>query len=157
MFSDVFASGSDTCFKCFIYLQMYVASAASGCFKVDQNAAHVARAPMAREQRPTTGFPSSRGAPRPLLYSPFPSLPSISKVAVRARQGRCPRRWRPNEQAKVMAPGGPTMTRCLRGGPVTSWGPHHPLATRETEQLRAARPSRRPRTSPAVSQILGLF
>jgi hypothetical protein len=58
--------------------QTYVTSAASGCFKVDQDTAHVARAPMARERWPTTGFPSSRGAPRLVLYSPFPSLPSIS-------------------------------------------------------------------------------
>jgi hypothetical protein len=33
VFSGVFASVSDTCFKCFIYLQTYVASVASGCFK----------------------------------------------------------------------------------------------------------------------------
>ena len=32
-FSDVFASVSDACFKCFICLQTYVASVASGCFK----------------------------------------------------------------------------------------------------------------------------
>ena len=33
MFSCVFASISDACFKCFICLQMYVASVASGYFK----------------------------------------------------------------------------------------------------------------------------
>jgi hypothetical protein len=32
-FSVVFASVLDACFKCFIYHQMYVASAASGCFQ----------------------------------------------------------------------------------------------------------------------------
>ena len=32
-FSGVFASISDACFKCFICLQTYVASVASGCFK----------------------------------------------------------------------------------------------------------------------------
>jgi hypothetical protein len=32
-FSDVFASVSDACFKCFIYIQTYVAGVASGCFK----------------------------------------------------------------------------------------------------------------------------
>jgi hypothetical protein len=31
-FSGVFVSVSDTCFKCFIYLQTYVASVASECF-----------------------------------------------------------------------------------------------------------------------------
>jgi hypothetical protein len=33
VFSGVFASVSDICFKCFICLHMYVASVASGCFK----------------------------------------------------------------------------------------------------------------------------
>jgi hypothetical protein len=33
VFSYVFAIVSDTCFKCFICLQMYVASVASRCFK----------------------------------------------------------------------------------------------------------------------------
>jgi hypothetical protein len=32
----VFASVSDVCFKCFIYLRIYVANVLSGCFKVDQ-------------------------------------------------------------------------------------------------------------------------
>jgi hypothetical protein len=32
-FSGVFASVSDTCFKCFICLQTYVTSVVSGCFK----------------------------------------------------------------------------------------------------------------------------
>jgi hypothetical protein len=46
--------------------------------KVDRDVAHVARTPMASEQWPAVGFPSSRGALHPLLYSPFPSIPSIS-------------------------------------------------------------------------------
>ena len=33
MFSSVFASVSDACFKCFICLHMYTVSAVSGCFK----------------------------------------------------------------------------------------------------------------------------
>ena len=32
-FSDVFVSGLDVCFKCFIYLLLYVATVASGYFK----------------------------------------------------------------------------------------------------------------------------
>jgi hypothetical protein len=35
-FSGVFANFSDACFKCFISLQMYVASVVSGCSKVDR-------------------------------------------------------------------------------------------------------------------------
>jgi hypothetical protein len=35
LFSCVFASVSETCFKYFICLQTYVASIASGCYKVD--------------------------------------------------------------------------------------------------------------------------
>ena len=36
VFSGVFASVSDTCFKCFICLQTYVANASSGYFKIDR-------------------------------------------------------------------------------------------------------------------------
>ena len=39
-FSRVFASVSHTCFKCFIYLLLYVASIASGCFKSGSGVAH---------------------------------------------------------------------------------------------------------------------
>jgi hypothetical protein len=41
-FSDVFASVSNACFKCFICLQMYVASVASEYFKIRLGVAHVA-------------------------------------------------------------------------------------------------------------------
>ena len=40
MFSDVFASVSDACFKSFIYLLLYVATVASGCFKNKSGVAH---------------------------------------------------------------------------------------------------------------------
>ena len=35
-FSCVFAGVSDTCLKCFICFQTYIAIVASGCFKLDQ-------------------------------------------------------------------------------------------------------------------------
>jgi hypothetical protein len=40
--SSVFASILDVRFKCFIYLQMYVANVASECFKTRSDVAHVA-------------------------------------------------------------------------------------------------------------------
>jgi len=40
MFSDVFASVSDACFKSFIYLLLYVATVAFGCFKSRSGVAH---------------------------------------------------------------------------------------------------------------------
>jgi hypothetical protein len=40
--SGIFASVSDACFKCFICLQMYDASVASGCFKSILGVAHIA-------------------------------------------------------------------------------------------------------------------
>jgi hypothetical protein len=39
-FLSVFASVTDTCFKCFICLILYVASIVSECFKVDWGVAH---------------------------------------------------------------------------------------------------------------------
>jgi hypothetical protein len=41
-FSDVFASVSNACFKCFICLQMYVASVAFEYFKSRLSVAHIA-------------------------------------------------------------------------------------------------------------------
>ena len=40
VFSRVFASVSDTCFKCFIFLLLYVVSIASGCFKSRSDVSH---------------------------------------------------------------------------------------------------------------------
>ena len=59
MFSDVFASVSDACFKCFICLQTYAASVASECFK----------------SRSCVASPSSPSAalPRYLLLLPAPA------------------------------------------------------------------------------------
>jgi hypothetical protein len=37
-----FANISEACFKCFIYLQKYIASVAFGCFKSRSGIAHVA-------------------------------------------------------------------------------------------------------------------
>ena len=42
VFLGVFESVPDSCFKCFICLQTYVASVAYECFKVDRSVAHVA-------------------------------------------------------------------------------------------------------------------
>ena len=39
-FSDVFASVSDACFKCFIYLLLYVVTVASGCLSSRSGVAH---------------------------------------------------------------------------------------------------------------------
>jgi hypothetical protein len=52
VFSGVFASVSEACFKCFICLQTYVANISSECFKVDRGVAHVAKTPMSGKQRP---------------------------------------------------------------------------------------------------------
>jgi hypothetical protein len=41
MFSGVFASVSDACFKCFIYLLLYIANVASECSKIDLNVAYM--------------------------------------------------------------------------------------------------------------------
>jgi hypothetical protein len=51
VFLVCFSSVSESCFKCFICLQMYVAIVASRCFKVDQRCLHVAMAPVAGGQR----------------------------------------------------------------------------------------------------------
>ena len=84
VFSGVFASVSDTCFKCFICLQTYVANVLSGCFK---SRSSVAMAPVGGGQRPTA--PTSRGAPCRVLSSPSPPFHSLHLVkAVRAQPGR---------------------------------------------------------------------
>jgi hypothetical protein len=41
VFSGVFASVLDACFKCFICLQTHVANVSSGCFKSRLGLAHV--------------------------------------------------------------------------------------------------------------------
>jgi hypothetical protein len=40
VFSGVFTSVSDACFKCFIYLHTYVSNVASECFKSISGVAH---------------------------------------------------------------------------------------------------------------------
>ena len=52
VFSGVFASVSDACFKCFICLQMYVANVLFGSFRSRSSVAHVAVAPVASRQQP---------------------------------------------------------------------------------------------------------
>jgi hypothetical protein len=84
VFSGVFASVLDTCFKCFICLWIYVANVLSGYFKNRLDVAHVAMALAASGQRPGQGFSSyltQRASPSPLLS--LPSLPfSPSRLGV---------------------------------------------------------------------------
>jgi hypothetical protein len=96
VFSGVFVSVSDACFKCFICLQTYVANVSSRCFESRSGVAHVAMAPVTGEQRPATRLhllPCAaclvHSSPLPPL--PFPSLSSISprqfELGDRARRG----------------------------------------------------------------------
>jgi hypothetical protein len=54
-FSGVFASVSDACFKCFIYLLLYVATVVSGCFKNRSRVAHGMRVGSVRRREPAAG------------------------------------------------------------------------------------------------------
>jgi hypothetical protein len=83
-FLYVFASVSDACFKYFIYLQTYVASVASACFK----------------SRPDVVSPSSFSATLPqclLLLVPTRCPLSLFSMLVMFRAARAPRgraKWR---------------------------------------------------------------
>jgi hypothetical protein len=77
VFSGVFASVLDVCFKCFIYLQMYVASIVSRYFK----------------SRSGVASPSSLSAASPWCLLTFYCLASFSYCeggAVRASEGGAP-------------------------------------------------------------------
>jgi hypothetical protein len=50
MFSSVFASVSDTCFKCFLCFFLYVATIASGCFQSRSGVAHRMRMGSGRQR-----------------------------------------------------------------------------------------------------------
>ena len=50
VFSGVFASVSDTCFKRFVCLQAHVANVSSECFKSRLDVAHIAMTPVAGGQ-----------------------------------------------------------------------------------------------------------
>jgi hypothetical protein len=78
VFHVFFASALSACFKCFIYLQTYVANVSYGCFKSKSGVAHAAWRQWLADSGLPQGFgsylmPSSHGAPRPLLS--LPSLP----------------------------------------------------------------------------------
>jgi hypothetical protein len=49
-FSGVFVSVSDACFKCLIYLLLYVATVASGCFKSRSGVTHGIRVESGRRR-----------------------------------------------------------------------------------------------------------
>ena len=85
VFSGVFASVSDVCFKCFICLQTYVVNVSSKYFKSRSGVVHVATAPVAGEQWPTTGLRLLPCAACLALFSPLPPLPSLPSIS--------PRRW----------------------------------------------------------------
>jgi hypothetical protein len=93
-FSSVFgffASVSNICFKCFVYLQTHIVNVSYGCLKSRSDVAHVAMAPVAGEQRPAAWLRLLPCAAQLTLLSlPFPSLHLAA--AVRARPGR--RVWR---------------------------------------------------------------
>jgi hypothetical protein len=76
--SSVFSSVSESCFKCFICLQMYVAIVASRCFKVDQRCLHVAMALVAGGQRLVAWLRLLPHAAHLALSYLSPPLPSLS-------------------------------------------------------------------------------
>ena len=59
VFSDVFASVLDACFKCFICIKTYVANISFGCYKSRLGVVHVAMVPVA-------GWPPPSPCPRTL-------------------------------------------------------------------------------------------
>ena len=62
-FSDVFVSGLDVCFKCFIYLLLYVATVASGYFKSRSDVTHGMRVGSGwRRTRPSGRYGPTVGA-----------------------------------------------------------------------------------------------
>jgi hypothetical protein len=91
VFRVFFASVLDTCFKCFICLQMYVANVSSECFKSRLNIAHVIMVPVDGGQRPAVGLRLlphvTRLALLSLLAPPFPSLHLAAAVRARPRRG----------------------------------------------------------------------
>jgi hypothetical protein len=71
-FLGVFTSVSDTCFKCFIYLLLYVATVASGCFRSELSVTHGIRV--------GSGW---RHGPRPARREP------IAGALARSMYGHC--------------------------------------------------------------------
>jgi hypothetical protein len=59
----------DTCFKCFIYLQMYVANVSSGCFKSRSSVASFPLLAFCYLAWCHLLFPAMAGHPSPLLFS----------------------------------------------------------------------------------------
>jgi hypothetical protein len=93
--SGVYSSVSETCFKCFIFLQTYVAIVASRCFKSRYEVfAHVAMVPVTDGQRLVAGLRLLPRAEHLSLSSPFPSLHLAATVRARPRRGV---QWRYNE------------------------------------------------------------
>jgi hypothetical protein len=81
----VFASVSDACFKCFIYLYTYVAHVSYGCFKNRSGATHFAMALVAGEQQPNVGLQLLPHAAPLVLSSPLPLLHLASMLALALR------------------------------------------------------------------------
>ena len=77
VFAGVFASASDTCFKCFIFFQTYVTNVLSECFKSRSTIANVAMT------HPATELRLLPRAARLALSLPSPALHLVT--AVRAR------------------------------------------------------------------------
>jgi hypothetical protein len=77
VFSGIFTSVADTCFKGFICLHTYVANISSECFKSRSGVAHVAMMPVTGRQRPAAGLRLLPCAACLALSYPILSLPSL--------------------------------------------------------------------------------
>jgi hypothetical protein len=83
VFSGVFASVLDPCFKCFICLQTHFANVSSGCFKSRSDVANAAKVLVAGGQRLAAklrllprAFFVRRASPTPFSPPSFPFPPS---------------------------------------------------------------------------------
>jgi hypothetical protein len=86
VFSGVFVIVLDACFKCFIYLDMYVTNILCGCFKSRSSVTHITMAPVPGGQLSAAGLRLLSCVARLALSSPLLSLPSLlfppSRLAV---------------------------------------------------------------------------
>jgi hypothetical protein len=85
MFSGVFASVSDTCFKCFIRLLLYVATIAFGCFKSKSGVAHGMRVGSVRRRERRRGGVGDVGT----VWDHYWCAPSQVQRARRSFAPRC--------------------------------------------------------------------
>jgi hypothetical protein len=95
-------------FKCFIRLQTYVANVLYGCIKSRSDVAHVVMVPVVGERRHAASV-LPRAARLALSSPPFSFSPSHHGSSSSVRNPIRRAHKRPRE---MVAPGGPTATRC---------------------------------------------